>query len=147
MAFLQANPEIVLVGSRFAFLVGSTIVPVPPQPREQHEIKRALLQRRPVICNSSTMFRANEAKAVGGHRLPGPGHDVDFFLRMSEVGRITNIPDVLHYIRVHGGSTSIVKMREVNCYVAFSVACAKARSVGVKSPIIGSLSCSGGIGR
>ena len=132
--FLQANPDIVLVGTRFAFLVGSTIVSVPPQPREQHEIKRALLQRRTVICNPSTMFRATEAKAVGGHRLPGPGHDVDFFLRMSEIGKVANLPTVLHYYRLHGGSTSIVKMREVNCYIAFSVACAKARANGREEP-------------
>jgi glycosyltransferase involved in cell wall biosynthesis len=132
--FLQAHPKIVLVGTRFAFIVGSDIVPVPPQPREHHDIQRALLQSRPVICNPSTMFRATEAKAVGGHRLPGPGHDVDFFLRMAEVGEVYNLPNVLHYYRLHGGSTSIVKMGEVNSYIGFSVACAKARAKGREEP-------------
>ena len=55
--FLQAHPDIVLVGSRFAFLVGTTIVPAPPQPKEHHDIKRALMAGRPVICNSSSIDR------------------------------------------------------------------------------------------
>jgi hypothetical protein len=80
------------------------------------------------------MFRAHEAKGVGGHRLPGPGHDVDFFLRMAEVGKVENLPTLLHYYRLHGASTSIVKMAEVNRYHAFSVACAKARSNGCEEP-------------
>jgi glycosyltransferase involved in cell wall biosynthesis len=132
--FLETHPDIILVGSRFAFMVGSVIVPVPPQPREHDDIKRALLEGRPVICNPSTMFRANEAKGVGGHHLPGPGHDVDFFLRMTEVGKVTNIPDLLLYYRLHGASTSIVKMGEVNRYHAFSIACALARANGSEEP-------------
>lgn len=132
--YLDSHPEIILVGTRFAFLVGSAIVPVPPQPREHHAIQRALLDGRPVICNPSTMFRAAEAKAVGGHRLPGPGHDVDFFLRMIDAGKVANIPDLLHYYRLHGGSTSIVKVAEVNRYHGFSVECAKARAKGIEEP-------------
>lgn len=132
--YLHSHPEIVLVGSRFAFMVGSSIVPAPPQPRKHHDIKRALLAGRPVICNSSTMFRANEAKNVGGHRLPGPGHDVDFFLRMTDAGKVSNIPDLLHFYRLHGASTSIMKMREVNFYHEFSIACANARADGRDEP-------------
>jgi glycosyltransferase involved in cell wall biosynthesis len=132
--FLEAHPDIVLVGTRFAFIVGSVIVPVPPQPKEHDDIKRALLEGRPVICNPSTMFRAKEAKAVGGHRLPGPGHDVDFFLRIAEIGNVTNIQNLLHYYRLHGASTSILKMAEVNRYHAFSIACAQARANGSEEP-------------
>jgi glycosyltransferase involved in cell wall biosynthesis len=132
--YLQSHPEIVLVGARFAFMVGSSIVPAPPQPKEHHDIKRALLAGRPVVCNSSSMFRAIQARSVGGHRLPGPGHDVDFFLRMAEVGRVCNIPDLLHYYRLHGASTSIVKMREVNFFHEFSIACANARAEGRDEP-------------
>jgi len=134
--FLSSHPDIVLVGTRFAFLVGSAIIPVPPQPREHADIRHALLQGRPVICNPSTMFRAEMAREVGGHRLPGPGHDVDFFLRMTEAGKVANVPDLLHYYRLHGGSTSIVKMAEVNRYHGFSIACAEARANGLAEPDI-----------
>jgi glycosyltransferase involved in cell wall biosynthesis len=132
--FLESHPKIILVGTRFAFLVGSAIIPAPPQPREHHDIRRALLEGRPVICNSSSMFRANPAKDVGGHRLPGPGHDVDFFLRMTEIGTVANIPALMHYYRLHGASTSIVKMAEVNRYHSFSIACANARANGREEP-------------
>lgn len=134
--FLDAHPEIVLVGARFAFLVGSAIVPVPPQPRAHEDIRQALLEGRPVICNPSTMFRAEVARSVGGHRLPGPGHDVDFFLHMADAGRVANLPDLLLYYRLHGASTSIVKMKEVNRYHGFSIACAEARANGEAEPDI-----------
>lgn len=138
--FLQAHPDIILVGTRFAFLVGSAIIPVPPQPKEHEAIRRALMEGRPVICNPSTMFRADIAKTLGGHQLPGPGHDVDFFLRMTEVGKVANIPALLHYYRLHAASNSIVKMAEVNRFHGFSIACAKARAKGQDEPDISKFS-------
>jgi glycosyltransferase involved in cell wall biosynthesis len=132
--FMRANPEIVLVGTRFAFLVGSHVIPVPPQPREHAEIRRALLQGLPVIHNGSSMFRARVAKLIGGHRIEGPGHDLDFFLRMSEVGRVSNLPDLLLYYRLHDREVSCSSNPKLIRSQSFAVACARARMGGFPEP-------------
>ena len=53
---------------------------------------------------------------------------------MAEIGTVANIPALMHYYRLHGASTSIVKMAEVSRYHAFSIACAKARAKGREEP-------------
>jgi len=132
--FMDANPEVVLIGTRFAFRVGSETVPAPPQPSEHSEIRRALMQGRPVICNPSLMARSRAAKAVGGIHFPGLGADLDFFLRMSEVGKVSNLPAQLLYYRLHDESASVVGFMQVNKIHAFSVACAQARERAAKEP-------------
>jgi glycosyltransferase involved in cell wall biosynthesis len=132
--FMRGNPDIVLLGVRSAFLVGSELVNVPPQPREHAEIRRALLQGLPVIHNGASMFRASVAKMVGGHRLEGPGHDLDFFLRMSEAGRVYNLPELLYYYRQHDQPISASSHPEIVYSQAFAVACAKARVNGFAEP-------------
>ena len=134
--FFDAHPEVVLIGTRFAFRVGSRTVPVPPQPRSHAQIRRALIDRQPVICNPSTMARATAVRAVGGHHAPGPGADFDFFLRMSDVGELYNIPTVLHYYRLHNASTSIVRMMDTKKEHSYGLACAKARADGLHEPTI-----------
>jgi glycosyltransferase involved in cell wall biosynthesis len=132
--FMSAHPEVVLLGTRFAFRVGSKTVSVPPQPREHDQIRQALMSGRPVICNPSTMARARAVKAVGGNYAPGPGADFDFFLRMSDVGKLYNLPTLLHYYRLHDASTSIVGTMDVMREHAYGLACAVARAHGVGEP-------------
>jgi glycosyltransferase involved in cell wall biosynthesis len=132
--FMGAHPEVVLLGTRFAFRVGSSIVAVPPQPREHDQIRRALLAGQPVICNPSTMARTKAVRAVGCHHTPGPGADYDFFLRMSDVGKLHNLPELLHYYRLHGGSTSILRILDTKREHAFGLACALARASDVSEP-------------
>lgn len=132
--FFDAHPDAVLVGTRFAFLVGKKPVSTPSQPRDHDEIWRALMDGRPVICNPSTMARKREALAVGGHRFPGPGADFDYFLRMGEVGSLHNMPAILHYYRMHDGMTSIVKLAEVNKVHGHARACVVARATRKAEP-------------
>jgi glycosyltransferase involved in cell wall biosynthesis len=139
--FMDAHPEVVLLGTRFAFRVGSQTVPAPPQPREHEQIRRALMDGQPVVCNPSTIARARAAKAIGGHRLPGNGHDFDFFLRMGEVGKLYNLPTLLHYYRLHDRSTSIVRMMDTKEEQAYGLACAVARENAVSEPDVDEFRC------
>ena len=132
--FMDANSDVVLVGTSFAFRVGSETVPVPPQPREHKQIKQALMDGRTAICNPSLMARTRVARAVGGIRLPGAGADYDFFLRMGDAGKLRNLPDVLHYYRLHEESSSIVQAMDVKREHAYGLACAVARTHGEGEP-------------
>lgn len=135
--FMDAHPEVVLLGTRFAFRVGSETVSVPPQPREHEQIRRALMQKRPVICNSSTMARMKTVRAVGCHHGCGPGHDFDYFLRMSYAGKVYNLPTLLQYVRLHRESISVLRMMDANKAHAYGLACAAARANAVCEPTEG----------
>jgi glycosyltransferase involved in cell wall biosynthesis len=131
LAYMQTHPECVLLGTRFSFLVGTIIVPVAPPLMYHAEIRKALLGGNAAFSNGSTMFRAAAAKRVGGHRLNGPGHDFDFFLRMSEVGIVHNLHETLYYYRLHGGASTAAPNPLMREQIMFSIACAAARATGL----------------
>ena len=55
----------------------------------------------------TTMMRRQAAAEVGGFREPFKvGEDLDLFLRLAEVGKLANLPDVLLHYRLHLGSTT-----------------------------------------
>ena len=50
----------------------------------------------------TTMMRRNAALAVGGFRAPFKmGEDFDFLLRLSEIGKMGNVPDIIYLYRQH----------------------------------------------
>lgn len=54
------------------------------------------------IVNPSVMMRRSALERVGGYRLGfEPAEDYDLFLRIAEIGRMANLPDVLLQYRVH----------------------------------------------
>lgn len=132
--FMDAHPEVVLLGTRFAFQVGSEIIAAPPQPREHDQIRRALMHGCPVICNSTTMGRMAAVTAIKHPRGPGPGEDVDFFLRISDVGELHNLTALLHYYRLHDRSISAVQAMTAKKQQSWGVVCARARAKAVCEP-------------
>jgi glycosyltransferase involved in cell wall biosynthesis len=60
------------------------------------------------IIHPTVMMRTCAAKQVGGYRRQfEPAEDYDFFLRMAELGRVTNSSEYLLRYRVHAGSVTI----------------------------------------
>jgi glycosyltransferase involved in cell wall biosynthesis len=61
------------------------------------------------IPNAGAMFRRQAALAIGGYstHLSTTGEDHDLWLRLAEVGRLANLPDVLMRYRVHGANVSV----------------------------------------
>jgi glycosyltransferase involved in cell wall biosynthesis len=57
------------------------------------------------ICNPSVMFRKSAFLAVGGiHYEYSHAEDIDFYLRIAEIGRIEILPETLLYYRQHFSS-------------------------------------------
>jgi glycosyltransferase involved in cell wall biosynthesis len=134
LAYMREHPDTVLLGTRFAFLIGKNVVPVAPPLMHHRQIRKALLQGVPAMSEGSTMFRAAAAKKIGGHRLNGPAHDFDFFLRMSEIGIVHNLPATLYYYRLHDTSSTTITTTYITEHKKFAVACAIAREAGVPEP-------------
>lgn len=134
MEFIDSNNDFVMAGSDQAFLVDGKTLKAAPRPTDHENIRRLLLKKRPGVLHPTVVVRRDAWARVGGYRLSGAGEDLDFCLRMCDVGRVTNIPEVLYYYRLHAKSISSSRRREINYGYGYGVACALARERGQAEP-------------
>ncbi|MEO8562553.1 MAG: glycosyltransferase [bacterium] len=111
VAYLDRHPECVAVGSR-ALIVDAENQPVRVSVRAytHEEIDGAHLNGRGgTIMNPTATFRREAALKMGGYSadLLTTGEDHDFWLRLAEVGRLVNLPEVLIRYRIHDRNASI----------------------------------------
>jgi glycosyltransferase involved in cell wall biosynthesis len=120
--YLDAHPEVVLVGGQIEFLIGSVAQRSLPAPIDHVEIEARLLQGRAGLCNPSLMFRTEPALACVNYPSGLLGEDIDFALCMCERGRVANLDRILLRYRIHASQTSLGKTREMirsNRYAAY----------------------------
>ncbi len=134
MAFLEHNRDLVMVGSDQAFLVGSRTLKAAPRATDQAAIRAQLMIKRPGILHPTIVVRRDAWARIGGYRLARAGEDLDFCLRLCDTGRVTNIPEVLYYYRLHATSLSNLRRRDINFGYDYAVACAIARERGEIEP-------------
>jgi glycosyltransferase involved in cell wall biosynthesis len=76
------------------------------------EIDQANLRGHCSIWHPTAMIRKDSMLAVGGYRGQfGSAADLDLWLRMAEVGKIANIPEVVLRYRLHPSSTSQLNVK------------------------------------
>ena len=111
VAYLDSNPECVAVGSR-ALLIDAEGRPIRIGVRAftHEDIDRGHMEGRGgTIMNPTATFRRQAALAIDGYSsdLPTTGEDLDLWLRLAEVGRLVNLPDVLIRYRIHDQNASL----------------------------------------
>lgn len=99
VAFLEANPDIAVVGTAWETFEAKTKTTIPPTaPRDV----ASAMHQRCVVMHPSSMMRTDFIRSIGGYRVALPyGHDSDLWLRVLENGQMANIPDVLLRKRKH----------------------------------------------
>jgi glycosyltransferase involved in cell wall biosynthesis len=107
---VRSNPDAVAVGSWADFIdeAGRPISKFRP-PAAPEAVRRQLysdLEHNPLV-HSAVTFRTDVVRAAGGY----PTHlsyaqDTALWLLLAARGDVANVPEVLTYIRVHGGQTS-----------------------------------------
>ena len=105
--FLSANSDCVLVGCDVEEIDPEGYsLGIVRKPREHAEIEAAMLNGDGgAIHQSAAMMRRDALKHVGGYQARFPTtEDLDLFLRLAEIGRIANIPEVHFRYRVHFAS-------------------------------------------
>jgi glycosyltransferase involved in cell wall biosynthesis len=103
VAYLRDHPDVVCVGTQVHFMDEFGRFKYNLHPEMDHdEIQELALSGSCPIGHTSVMMRRGPVVAVGGYR-PEMEHaeDVDLWLRLGEVGRIVNLPDVLVKYRLH----------------------------------------------
>jgi glycosyltransferase involved in cell wall biosynthesis len=112
VAYLRANADCVLVGTHVEQMdqQGSVIGPMPDIAFGHDTINQALLRRGWPIVHPAVMMRTDAVKKLGGYVVElCPNEDHDLFLKLGEIGRLENLPEVLVQYRKHDASESAKK--------------------------------------
>ncbi|RJP28619.1 MAG: glycosyltransferase [Actinobacteria bacterium] len=113
VAFMESHPDVVISGGtmevcnrdmkticRRIYNLGDV------------EIRRKIFRYSP-FCHPTTIYRTQEAQAIGGYRDEVfPAEDIDFYYRIGRLGSFGNLPDVLHKMRVNPSGISYSNIRK-----------------------------------
>lgn len=99
VAFLEANPEIILCGSCYSIIGSEKVIEVP---ENNNEIKVALL-RGNCMVHPSVMMRKQvlDTFLVVYDVSKEPAEDYDLWVRLVAIGKLHNLKEVLLNYRVH----------------------------------------------
>ena len=115
VAFFSNHPEHVLLGSR-VLLVEPYGTPMYATDHETEDTKIAAQLLQGVgwaVVHPAAMMRASAVKSTGGYRADRvPIEDLDLFLRLTEIGKAANLPEVLLHYRQHLDSTNHTRFHE-----------------------------------
>ncbi|NEQ98860.1 MAG: glycosyltransferase [Cyanothece sp. SIO2G6] len=104
VAFLEQHPDCVVVGCR-VMLIDSEGLDITPfaQETEHDAIDNAMMSGQGgAICHPAAMMRCDAIRSIDGYRPElEPCEDRDLFLRLAEVGKLANLPDILLQYRMH----------------------------------------------
>jgi len=135
--FLDANPEIAVVGAQAAFIdqYGALTGQTTNYPLWPRQVRSKLLSKGCVVCHPTVLFRRKAVLQVGGYRAAFElAEDHDLWLRLADTLSVANIPDVLLHYRVHPDQIT----RSRNLRRAFTrdlaVWCARQRASGNAEP-------------
>jgi glycosyltransferase involved in cell wall biosynthesis len=104
--FLREHPEVIVVGGAVDLIDGEgRMLLRTPQPESDQEIQKAALSGRCLIVHSTAMIRREPMVRAGGYdEALAPSEDLDLWLRLGEIGKLENLPDVLGKYRLHTAS-------------------------------------------
>ena len=130
LKFLKDNPNVVLVGSR-VLLIDADGDPLMEMgdALAHEEIDHGLMTRRgQLVYQSSCMFRKSASLAIGGYdETYTASSDLDFFLKLAEVGRLENLAEPLTRYRQHFNSIGYARLLEQEEMIARALVAARAR--------------------
>lgn len=107
--YMAEHPQVVCLGSRMWLIEPyGSVIDQSHHPLTHEEIDRELLRGSGwAMPQPVAMMRKEAVMKAGGYRKEYLwSEDLDLFLRMAEVGRLANLPDLLLKYRSHPGSTN-----------------------------------------
>ena len=122
VAFMHANPEVVLLGCQYEIIDGrNRRLFAPRRHTDDGPLQAEALGGVTPVVHPCAMFRLDAARAAGGYDPAAEyAEDLDLWLKLGEMGRIANLPEVLMLYREHDNSVSsqnrelqLTRMRQV----------------------------------
>jgi glycosyltransferase involved in cell wall biosynthesis len=118
VAYFRAEPSIVCAGGHFELIdeKGRLLTRLRP-PSDDASIQNLLLAGHTAICHPAATMRRDAVTRVGGYDpYFKTTQDLDLWLRLGEVGRLGNVPEVVLKFRQHDASVSETKRQEQRRY-------------------------------
>ena len=115
VVFLEEHPDIAVVGSS-VLVVDPEGLPIAPRilPPTHEEIDRGLMryliERR--MYHPTMMMRRSVVSTIGGYRKEFAAEDYDLLLRLGEICKLANLPEVLLEYREHFSSVGAIAYNE-----------------------------------
>ncbi|HIK38766.1 MAG: glycosyltransferase [Geminocystis sp.] len=103
LKFLENNPEYVAVGCR-VLAIDAEGLPIKPfgDCFTHEEIDKGNLRGvGSMIIHPAAVIRRESLEKVGGYRHYSHAEDLDLFLRLAEIGKLANLPEILLKYRLH----------------------------------------------
>lgn len=113
--FLNNHPDYVALGSKVLLIDPDNLPICPFSTQTDHDdIDQAhLAGKGGAICHPALMVRRYALEQVGGYRKTMKhAEDLDLFLRLAEIGKLANLPDILMHYRMHPQSIGHQKRTE-----------------------------------
>jgi len=137
-AYLREHPDVaVLSGAMDVIDESGAHLRVAAFPTDPDAVARELLHRS-CVCHPAVMARANALRSVGGYRANARhAEDYDLWLRITEAGRVANLPDVLLSYRVHPQAISARHVVAQELAALAARGAARLRRSGMPDPLAG----------
>jgi len=131
VAYLDSHPECVAVGTRCLVIDPEGLPIIEYQNETTHDEIDAMHMWEDCgsrMCHPSVMMRRKEVVQVGAYdERYRFAEDLDLFLRLAEIGKLANLPEVLLEYRQHLGSVCYTYNNEQRDISRKAVAAAKER--------------------
>lgn len=135
--FMQTHPEVVALGGAVQYIdpFGAAVFMEVPLMGHTQIDTSMLNGNGSAIRQPAVMLRTASVRAVGGYSLAYSGtEDLDLFLRLAEVGRVENLPELLVQYRQHPQSTNALQWQEQSLHRQQCVSDALRRRYGPDHP-------------
>jgi glycosyltransferase involved in cell wall biosynthesis len=136
--FMTDHPEVVLLGGQ-ALLINEEgeDFATAQYPLEDGEVRTALETGNPFV-HSAVAMSQQAFEAVGGYRENlDHAEDLDLWLRLSERGRLANLPQPVVKYRIHARQLSLRKQTDQAIHAEAVRVSARARAEGRPDPLEG----------
>jgi glycosyltransferase involved in cell wall biosynthesis len=109
VAFLDSHLDVVCLGGNYELIdeAGRHLIDLDRQPLTDDEIQRQHLRGETSINNPTVMMRREAVLTVGGYDEElAPAEDLDLYLKLGEIGKLANLPEIVLRYRELGTSAS-----------------------------------------
>ena len=119
--FLDENPEVVCTGGYIEMIdYAGRVLTLLTMPLDDQSIQELMLKGHAAIVHPASMMRADTMKAIGGYKEEyKAAEDLDLWLRLGEMGKLANIPQLILRYRflatsISGSNAALQKQSAYN---------------------------------